>query len=84
MLQDLVVLVIVLALASGPIIYGLWISKKRKSVRADCTRRVREVLLDAKLPIVTNRLMDSSKTWVEAQNNLRRRRRSIPRIKSHI
>ena len=84
MLEDLVVLVFVLALAFGPVIYGFRVSKKRKNVRSDRARLAREVLSDAKVPFVKDKMMGPDKSWVEAQNDLRRRRQSIPRVKSHI
>lgn len=84
MLEDLVVSGIVLMIACGPIIYGLWVNRKRKNLRAERARLARKVLLKTEMPFVKKKLMSPNKTWIEAQNDLRRRRLSIPRVKSHV
>ena len=84
MIQDLVVTAFVLILAIGPVLYGMGINKKRAHDRRERGRLIRAVTQDAQTPVIKNKLMGPNKTWVEAQNDSRRRRLSIPRVKSHL
>ena len=84
MLQDLIVLAFVLVLACAPVLYGFRLSQKRIDVHAARGRLARRFTRDKQTLVVKQKLMGPNKSWVEAQNDVRRRRLSIPRVKSHL
>lgn len=81
---DFIVLPLLLMAATGPIIYTIKMHRERRIIREERNRLAHEVLRQVKEPFVKSKMSGPDRDWIEMRNEVRRRRRSIPKASAHI